>query len=193
MNKVISTLLEEVDLKVDEQFYLGSSKDTFVFRKDGNLYVVYEDGDINANSRLNKVVYEADTIIKKIGRFFPNYEEEYYYISNDYNSIKQDFWSGDEIDVYRSRSTILFKTKEECEDYQVFIKELLRHSCEYNPKEDYYYLSYNLNSDEINFTKVDVNKTLVANTYYFSWNELCKFYNKVGERRIKKYLFDIWD
>lgn len=193
MNKVISTLLEEVDLKVDEQFYLGSSKDTFVFRKDGNLYVVYEDGDINANSYLNKVVYEADTIIKKIGRFFPNYEEEYYYISNDYNSIKQDFWSGDEIDVYRSRSTILFKTKEECEDYRDFLKELLRYSHRYNPKEDFYYLSYNLNGDEINFTKVDVNKTLVANTCYFGWNELCKFYNKVGERRIKKYLFDIWD
>lgn len=91
----------------------------------------------------------------------------------------------------------MFRTQEECEDYKWFLDKLDEYKTDFTPEE---WGNCNINKYEIYFNHY--NKFIQTNcysicqgfhNYSFTKENADKFIEEVGEERIKKYMFNIWE
>lgn len=137
--------------------------------------------------------------IKESKRWKPNDGEEYYYI-DDEGSINYHFFANDEIDNFLYFSNNCFQTKEEAEFHLEKLKvyyELKNFADENNEEIDWknidqikYTFLFDYEDDKIVYDNIRFFKRI--GSIYFSSKELAKqAIAKVGEDRIKKYLFGV--
>ena len=129
-------------------------------------------------------------------RYIPKLNEEYWFI-NQCGGVECYNNENIEADNYVISHQIVFETEEECEDYKWFLDELDKYKANlpievWNDTDiDKYYLYYSLDGEKIetahsNYDKYDC-------LYFCSLESAKKFIDEVGEYRIKKYIFDIWE
>ena len=141
-------------------------------------------------------------ILKMLGLKKKRFEigERYYYI--DYcGDVKSSFWDNHKIDIYNSKHNNAFHTEEQCKfkcKKQEVLAELRQFAEENNTEEiDWeneerlkWYIFYNYIYKTIGYSDNTVCEHI--NEIYFTSEELAKqAVAKIGEDRIKKYLFGV--
>jgi len=122
-------------------------------------------------------------------KFIPKKNEEFYYIGN-YGGIcytNNDNFLGNE---YIIEHQLVFATREQAEDYKWFLDTVDKY------KKDYVddMINFNFMMFEEQELKLDWEKHYRQSNYYFGSEEnILKFRKEVGEERIKKYMFNIWN
>lgn len=136
------------------------------------------------------VVYEPK------GRFIPKKEEQYWQIRT-FGSIMPKLNYNEPGDRWCIRHNLVFRTKKECEDYKWFLEQLDKYSCNYSHVEwkdgsiEKYSFFFNHYTNVIE-TDVSFNCE-VCHTCYFTQESINRFRKVVGDERIKKYMFDVWE
>lgn len=135
---------------------------------------------------------------KKIWK--PEYGDWYWYISSD-GQVDNCEWVNDHIDLGSYAMGNCFRTEEEAEftrGKQIIKTELQRYADEHNdPNKEkwdgeyvYYYIGYDVSENDL--TSIPVAMLRRTNEVYFSSKEIAEdAANKIGAKRIKKYLFNI--
>lgn len=192
MNKWIETYMKEKNLKPNELFKLQSETylDEYCFDESGMLRR-------NKNNHLEMASAEIlgrlmrGVVIEKVkpkGRYIPKEGEYYWYVSM-YGDVLRDLYVS-EISECLFNRTLVFRTKEEAEDYKWFLGQVGKYKKEFVPGEENYYIYY-----ETKYKRLDISCCLysVQDVNYFGSEENIKeFRSVVGEERICKYLLDVW-
>lgn len=157
-------------------------------------------GEVEIDEEKEKQLKEILGIkeIKKSKRWKPKNNEKYYYMSSI--GINHFSWDGDRVDNFLYLTNNCFKTKEEVEFYIEKLKvyhELKLFADEnnegidlYTPEKIKYVIAFNVPNQKI--TIIPITCILDIGQIYFSSNELAEqAVKKVGEDRIKKYLFGV--
>jgi hypothetical protein len=104
---------------------------------------------------------------------------------------------GDEELNFLIKNHLVFKYSEFAEDYKWFLEQLNKYSYDFCTAELHddeigkYFFEYNSNQKIVEHC---VCFTLIRNKHAFkSEKDLEMFMKVVGEERIKKYMFDVWD
>lgn len=133
-------------------------------------------------------------LIKKPMKFIPSTGEEYWYVHN-LGGIERTLNDGADEDYWLMRQQLVFKTKEECEEYRSFLDLLDEYKFEpdwHNSKQDKYYLLYNNQFNAINIGTINVIN--IQGVFYFkSRTDAQEFIDKVGKDNIKRFMFDMWE
>lgn len=150
---------------------------------------------INGKDLVNmKFIKTEDGLLKEYktqGRFIPEKNGNYWYISlcgDVYFSC-----NNTECDDYVIAHNLVFRTRDECEDYKLFLEQLDEYKTDFS-KEEWennrirkYYIFYDYGYHEVKTDFSSVWK--VQGTVYFTKENIKKFIEVVGEERIKKYMF----
>lgn len=194
MNKWIETYMEEKNLKPNELFRLNSQtfKGEYYFDEYGTLYRKtrggYENPSMEIWGRLmNGIKIEK---VKPKGRYIPKLFDTYYYVS-DLGNILGTTNNEDESDIYIFEHSLVFETKEEAEDYRWFLDKVDEYKKYFLEGDINHYFYYTLKNKRIG---ISWNDDFMDNNVYFGNREnIEEFRNVVGDERIKKYMFYIWE
>lgn len=193
MNKWIETYMEEHDLKPNERFEIDQQGEDskYFFREDGMLVrdvgtnyecVSYHTlGKIMDGIRIEKV--------KPKGRYIPKEGEFFWYVTT-YGYILVDRFISEQ-NIYTIEHNLVFRTEEEAEDYKWFLDQVYNYKKEF-VKDKYNYCFY----FDVDYKRleIDYNQQFKYDLTYFGNGEnIEEFRNVVGEERIKKYMFDVWE
>ena len=192
--KPIDAILETFGLnpKVGVKFKinLDEYKDRiFWFDQNKKLKSNIELDDDTCYKLLYYFVYKFDVkdiTLMKAGPILPEKGERYYYLGSAFNGLYSE-WANDIIDWYRYYTTLLFATSQEVYEYRDFLKLVYRKSRSYNPETSNYFFVYNTEEDKIEFSNSA--ETYYGERYYFDFDDIVDFQKRVGEDKIKKYLF----
>lgn len=192
MNKWIETYMEEKNLKPNELFRLDSQtfKGEYYFDEYGTLYRQkgngYETPSMEIWGRLmNGIKIEK---VKPKGRYIPNIGDYYHYI-DQYGRVLCETYK-DERDEYFVKHNLVFRTKEEAEDYKWFLDQVNKYKKEFVEGEVNHYFYYNFINKRIGISWDD---DIKESKFYFGNEDNIEFRNIVGDERIKKYMFNIWE
>lgn len=196
MNKVIELLMEELGVGICEDFRVkssvaGQSEYKSIYHFD-ELGALRRDDGIPADSVLGFLARGKLRIekVKPKGRYIPKLFDTYYYISN-LGNIFVNTNNEDESDSYIFEHNLVFKTKEEAEDYRWFLEQADKYKKEFVIEEQNHYFYYTLINKRIGILWNDDFK---EHKFYFGDEEnIEEFRNIVGDERIKKYMFNIWE
>lgn len=131
---------------------------------------------------------------EKSAKYVPMIDERYYYVDKhgcvhltENSSIVYDKWL--------ISHNLVFKTKEECEEYKNFLELLDEYRSELdweNENELKFRLHYNHISDKI---EIDCNaRHQIQGAFYFKCeSDIDCFIKKAGENNIKRFMFDVWE
>lgn len=128
-------------------------------------------------------------------RFIPQFDETYYYI-DCFGYIDYTKNENNDCDKYILSHQLVFRTKKEAEDYKWFLDQIDNYKTDFSKEEweDYSVSKYSL---YFKYGEHKIGKGFNCNTkshcYYFTEENIDKFIEVVGEERIKKYMFDIWE
>lgn len=142
-----------------------------------------------------KFEVQEDGTLKQIvkGKYLPKYGERYYYV-NIYGLTNYADSDDDADDHWLFNHKLVFRTKEECEEYRKFLDLLDEYTFEPDWKDlskNKYYLVYKAEDDEV---RVDIAHRYKISPYHFeSLGKLDEFIEKAREHNIKRFMFDIWD
>ena len=116
-----------------------------------------------------------------------------YWPINDYGEVRYYYWSDDEIDNKFLKNNAIFKTQEaaefEAERLKV-LRELEKMGRAFRPHEDNYVISFSHNAG-LKVVGYVTTVTSYGNYYFDSEEEAKQAVEKIGEERIKKYLFGV--
>lgn len=196
MNKWIETYMEEKNLKPNELFKLDSQtfKDEYYFDEYGTLYRKrgngYENPSMEIWGRLmNGIKIEK---VKPKGRYVPKAGEEYFYL-NSYGMITKSFNNEDvDVDKYLFQHGFVFRTLEETEDYRWFLEQVDKYKKEFVYGERNHCIEFYHDLKEIIFGYYTSLRSQ-GTTYFGSKENIKEFRSVVGDERIKKYMFNIWE
>ena len=197
LNKYIQQLLDDNNLKENEKFKIVS-KSTNCPILDG-LY--FEDGILKKDGTecfqcwLSMVMNDKYQIVKlpsiPTERFTPRNNERYYFVTPG-GTISYLTYSNDYYDEYVVQHTLCFETKEQAEDYKWFLDKIDEYKKPFVIFESNSYVYYDRENEEIGIYFNDAHQ--VQGVIYFgSGDNANAFIEEVGEERIKKYMFDIWE
>lgn len=132
-------------------------------------------------------------IEKKIKKFVPNIDEKYWYIDSlggveCTSNVKTDY------DIWALNYNLVFKTKEECEEYKKFLELLDEYRDEIDWKDFYtnkYYLYYDNKNDKI---YIGCGLLKLQGAFHFKSSKSAEeFIVRAGEYDIKRFMFDVWE
>lgn len=194
MNKWIETYMQEHDLKPNELFRLDSQtfKDEYYFDEYGTLYRKRGNGYENPSMEILGRLMNGINIekVKPKGRYIPKLFDTYYYVS-DLGNILGTTNNEDESDSYIFKHSLVFETKEEAEDYKWFLDKVDEYKKYFLEGDINHYFYYTLKNKRIG---ISWNDDCMGNNVYFGNREnIEEFRSVVGDERIKKYLFNIWE
>lgn len=147
----------------------------------GMKFIKQEDGSLK--------VYEP-----KRKKFVPKNGEYYYYVN--VNGVIHDITKHDNIyNDYLVAHNHVFRTKEDAEDYRLFLDQLDKYSYKFSKEE---WNDRNLHKHFLvlfqNTLTIDYNlRAMKTCTYFKTQEDIKSFIEEAGEERIKNYMFDIWE
>lgn len=194
MNKWIETYMQVNNLKPNEYFRLCSQpfKGEYYFNEIGELYRVNGNGyEIPSMEIWGRLM--SGMRIEKVnpsGRYIPRKGEYYWFIGicggiieNRYNT---------EQDEFAIKHNLVFRTEEEAEDYKWFLDQVDKYKKEFVKDKDNYCLYFDSKIKKI--VRESWQCLIYQGLTYFGDEENIKeFRNVVGDDRIKKYMFDVWE
>lgn len=133
-------------------------------------------------------------LIEKPMKFIPSTGEEYWYVHN-LGGIERTLNDGADEDYWLMRQQLVFKTKEECEEYKEFLKLLDDYKFDLdweNEDKEKFYLYYNYLSECLNIGSHSFAQTQGV-FYFISRKDVEEFIEKAGEDNIKRFMFDVWE
>lgn len=132
-------------------------------------------------------------IEKKPKKFIPKENEDYYYIDN-FGHVNDTENNGTVYDKWLIVHNLVFKTKEECEEYKKFLELLDKYKRDLyweDQDELKYYLYYDYLSECLNVG--DNSFARIQGAFYFkSKIDAEEFIAKAREDNIKRFMFDMW-
>lgn len=193
MNKWIETYMQVNNLKPNEYFRLCSQtfKGEYYFNEIGELYRVKGNGyEIPSMEIWGRLM--SGMRIEKVnpsGRYIPRKGEYYWFIGicggiieNRYNT---------EQDEYVIKHNLVFETEEEAEDYKWFLNQVDKYKKEFVEGDVNHYFYYNFINKKIGISWDD---DIKGNKFYFGNKEnIEEFRSVVGDDRIKKYMFKVYE
>lgn len=194
MNKWIEVYMEEKNLKPNELFKLQS--ETYL-----DEYCFDESGILRRNKNNHLEMASAEILgrlmrginiekVKPKGRYIPKFFDMYYYVS-DLGNILGTTNNEYESDSYIFEHNLVFRTKEEAEDYRWFLEQVDKYKKEFVKDKDNYCLYFDVDYKRL---EIDYNHRFKYDLSYFGDGENIKeFISVVGEERIKKYMFNVWE
>lgn len=193
MNKWIETYMEEKNLKPNELFKLDSQtfKDEYYFDEYGTLYRKRGNGYENPSMEIWGRLMNGFAIekVKQKGRYIPKEGEYYWYVSM-YGDVLRDLYVS-EISECLFNRTLVFRTKEEAEDYRWFLEQVDKYKKEFVYGECNYCIEYYHDLKKLKFGCYKSIRSQ-GTTYFGDKENIEEFRNVVGEERIKKFMFNIW-
>lgn len=193
MNKWIETYMEEKNLKPNELFKLQS--ETYL-----DEYCFDESGILRRNKNNHLEIASAEilgrlmrgVVIEKVkpkGRYIPKLGDYYWFVSEFGNIFKHS--NTNERDEFLIKHNLVFRTKEEAEDYKWFLDQVYNYKKEF-VKDKYNYCFY----FDVDYKRleIDYNQQFKYDLTYFGDEEnIEEFRNIVGDERIKKYFFGAFE
>ena len=192
MNKWIETYMKEKNLKPNELFKLQSETyldeycfdETGILRRKKNAHLEMASAEILG--RLMKGINIEK--VKPKGRYIPKEGECYWYVSM-YGDVLRDLYVS-EISECLFNRTLVFRTKEEAEDYKWFLGQVDKYKKEFVKDKFNYCFYFDVDYKRL---EIDYNQQFKYDLTYFGDEEnIEEFRSVVGEERICKYLLDIW-
>lgn len=190
MNKWIEVYMEEKNLKPNELFKLQSETylDEYCFDESGILRR-------NKNNHLEMASAEIlgrlmrGVVIEKVkpkGRYIPKKGELYFFVGM-YGGIVANVYDSEQ-DEFVFKHNLVFRTKEEAEDYKWFLDKVneYKRTFEKDVYNHCFYFDFCHKRLEIDYYfkfKYDL-------TYFGSEENIKEFRNIVGDERINKYFFN---
>lgn len=195
MNKVIEMLMEELGVGICEDFRVkpsvaGQSEYKSIYHFD-ELGALRRDDGIPADSVLGFLARGKLRIekVKPKGRYIPKLGDYYWFVSAFGNIFKHS--NTNERDEFLIKHNLVFRTKEEAEDYKWFLEQVDKYKKEFVIEEQNHYFYYTLINKRIG---ISWNDDFKEHKFYFGNKEnIEEFRNVVGDERIKKYMFNIWE
>lgn len=194
MNKWIEVYMQVNNLKPNEYFRLCSQtfKGEYYFNEIGELYRVKGNGyEIPSMEIWGRLM--SGMRIEKVnpsGRYIPRKGEYYWFvgicggiIENRYNT---------EQDEYVIKHNLVFETKEEAEDYRWFLEQVDKYKKEFVYGESNHCIEFYHDIKEPIFDSYESIRSQ-GTTYFGDEENFEEFRNVVGEERIKKYMFHVWE
>lgn len=196
MNKVIEMLMEELGVGICEDFRVkssvaGQSEYKSIYHFD-ELGALRRDDGIPADSVLGFLARGKLRIekVKPKGRYIPKLLDTYYYVS-DLGNIFVTTNNEDESDSYIFEHNLVFRTKEEAEDYKWFLDQVDKYKKEFVTGQPNYRLCFDFEYNKLFLTKNDHIKH--HKDYFGNIGNIKEFRNIAGDDRIKKYMFNVWE
>lgn len=197
MNKVIELLMEELGVGICEDFRVkpsvaGQSEYKSIYHFD-ELGALRRDDGIPADSVLGFLARGKLRIekVKPKGRYIPKLLDTYYYVSdlgNIFGATNNEY----ESDSYIFEHNLVFRTKEEAEDYRWFLEQVDKYKKEFVDGGFNHCIYFGYDTKELIFDYW-VKVCYQGTTYFGSEENIKEFISVVGEERIKKYMFDVWE
>lgn len=193
MNKWIEVYMQEHDLKPNEHFKIISEQDNheYYFSENGQLCRYSNTGYNYVNYKIWGKVMSGDDIekVKPKGRYIPK-KGEFYCFVGMYGGIIESRYNTEQ-DEFVIKHKLVFRTEEEAEDYKWFLDQVDKYKKEFVEGEMNHYFYYAFKIKRIGISWDDGIKEY---KFYFGNGEnIEEFRNVVGDDRIKKYMFGVWD
>lgn len=195
MNKYIKAFLDDNNLKVNEKFKIDGNDYYYFFSNDG--YLCYETpalGWVSVSSYLVDILNGKYKIKKPspipTERFIPEEKEEYWFVDR-YGNIDFGTYHKAGRHDYIIAHTLIFKTKEQAEDYKWFSDKADEYKKPFVPGKDNVYFYYDYDDKKV-YEDCHFCYQSQGVIYFGNDESSYKFLEEVGEERIKKYMFDIW-
>lgn len=195
MNKVIETLMEELGVGICEGFRVkpsvaGQSECTGIYHFD-ELGVLRRNDGTPKDSVLGFLARGKLSIekVKLRGRYIPKEGEYYWYVSM-YGDVLRDLYVSERSECLFNR-TLVFRTKEEAEDYRWFLEQVDKYKKEFVYGERNHCIDFYHDIKELIFSYYKSIRSQ-GTTYFGSKENIEEFRSVVGDERIKKYMFNVW-
>lgn len=198
MNKYIKIFMDDNDLKVGDEFRKKGTDAYGIwhFNEDGclinkDMCLINENEDIS-NKVLVKFLlgeYEVERIEKRPWK--PEIGDRFWFI-DDYRILNDIICYAGEYSKYLLAHKLVFRTEKEAEDYKWFLDKVDEYQKPFILGIYNYFIYYNHEKKEV--SKDYFFRDQAQGTIYFGDKEnIEKFLEEVGEDRIKKYWFNIWE
>ena len=193
MNKYIQAFLDDNNLKVGEMFKIKHyNANKFWFDDYGWLYSEKEENI----GQIILMLLSGEVQVEKLSnipseKFFPKEGERYYFVTAGGKISYMDY-SKDNCDVYLISHNLVFETREQVEDYKWFLDKIDEYKKPFIPHSDNYYLFYQHTAKRIMVFSTQILQ-YQGTIYFGDVININTFIKEVGEERIKKYMFDIWE
>ena len=194
MNNYIKMFMVDNNLKEGESFKIKYFDNEFWFDSYGYLNFKIKD-DYDDYTNLTCMLLNGDVQVEKLSpipteRFIPKEKEKYWFVTC-FNEVVSNNFIGVIGEKYLFEHTLVFKTKEQAEDYKWFLDKVDEYKKPLKPKECNYYLFYDHDDKKV-YRTCDTSCQGQGNVYFGDKENIEKFLEEVGKERIKKYMFDIW-
>ena len=189
MNKYIEMFMKDNDLKVDERFKIKDHDGEYWFNCDGTLLCCVSGNCNYEYVLLLNGVYKVEKLKKEPWK--PTIGEYVWHVGDYGNIIRASYW-GDKDEKYFIYHRLIFKTKEEAEDYKWFLDKVDEYKKPFSFNEDNYFFWCDSNEKIMDISSASY--VQYQGTIFFgSRKNVENFIEKVGKDRIKKYMFGVYD
>ena len=187
--------MEELGVGICEDFRVkpsvaGQSEYKSIYHFD-ELGALRRDDRIPADSVLGFLARGKLRIekVKPKGRYIPKLGDYYWFVSEFGNIFKHS--NTNERDELLIKHNLVFRTKEEAEDYKWFLEQVDKYKKEFVYGECNYYFYYKFIDKRIG---ISWDYGIKEYKFYFGSTEnIEEFRNVVGDERIKKYFFGVFE
>lgn len=198
MNKYVELFMLEHDLYEGDLFDLVNKDTDEVIREElmfMNGELTHKDYIPSATTLIQVLNTENYKIVLKKPypslKYKPKDKDPYWYIAEGGN-IVMTLNYGSESDEWIFNTHHVFRCERHVKDYKAFLLDVGLYSKPFKIGGDNYCIKYCPTTNEVLEFKEFIYRT--QGTIYFGAKDNIKqFINTVGEERIKKYMFDVWD
>lgn len=192
MNKYIKMFMDDHGLKVGDEFRRKGTDayDIWHFTENGRLENKKGMGSDIVLAKFMLGEYEVEKVKKEPWK--PKKGERYYYVNNGCGYIYSHGYLDDECDRYILAHIPVFQTREEAENYKWFLDKVDEYKKPFILGKNNFFIYYDHEDKEVYKEYSDYYQR--QGTIYFGNNEnIEKFFKEVGEDRIKKYWFNVFE
>ena len=192
MNKYIKMFMNDHNLKVGERFKASGGDKVYYFDEEGKLR-----DEIDCMSRAKILMcflwgtYEVEKLSPITSEKFKPKKGERYYRINNYGLISATV-NESEMDDYYFEHNFAFRTRAEAEDYKWFLDKIDEYKKPFVIEKPNHYLYVDLCSKLVCYSRSGSYQNQ-GTIYFGDEKNISEFIKGVGEERIKKYMFDVWD
>lgn len=194
MNKWIETYMEEHDLEPNELFEIVQERNKckYFFREDGLLCRDVGTGYECVNYHTLGSIMDGTKIekVKPKGKYIPKKGEKYYYITA-YGAIDEEIYNCEK-DEYLFSHDFVFRTLTEAKDYMWFLEQVDKYKKEFVYGECNHCFEFYKDIKELILNHYKSIRSQ-GMTYFGSRENIDEFRNVVGDERIKKYFFGVFE